>query len=117
VVWFNLGTTEPKMPTSGLGLPAVAPGVFHGPALVLATAVGALVAFVAVPWLAGRGRSIWLVGPLTSLALLGLLVPARTFQTNYLVLVVASAATGWLFVAGTAGTAKTEKVRELTSLG
>jgi hypothetical protein len=67
--------------------------------------------------MARRCRSIWLVGPLTSLALLGVLVPARTFQINYLVLVVASAATGWLFAARTAGTAKTPKTRELTSLG
>src|SRR5690606_34380370 len=29
-VWFNLGKSEPVMPTSGLGLPATAPGTFSG---------------------------------------------------------------------------------------
>ena len=57
--------------------------------------VSLVVAFGLVPWLAHRlARPAW-VGPLTSLALLGLLIPARTFQVNYLVLVVTVAATGW----------------------
>lgn len=95
VLWFNLGRTEPLMPTSGLGLPAVAGGLFHGPVLAVVTFAGLLVAFGLVPWLAHRlARPAW-IGPLTSLALLGLLVPARTFQVNYLVLVVTVAATGW----------------------
>lgn len=95
VLWFNLGRTEPLMPTSGLGLPAVAGDLFHGPLLGLVTLLGLAVAFGLAPWLAHRlGRAAW-VGPLTSLALLGLLIPARTFQVNYLVLVVTVAATGW----------------------
>lgn len=101
VVWFNLGRTEPLMPTSGLGLPAVAPGVFHGVVLGAVTMLGLAIAFVVVPLVplvARRARSLGWVGPLTSLGLLGLLVPARTFQINYLVLIVASAATGWWLV-------------------
>ncbi|QXC61710.1 hypothetical protein KSP35_02360 [Aquihabitans sp. G128] len=95
VLWFNLGKTKPLMPTSGLGLPAVAPGAFHGLLLGLATLAGLAIAFGLVPWLAHRLRSLAWVGPLTALGLLGLLVPARTFQWNYLVLVVAAAASGW----------------------
>ncbi|MCU1496678.1 MAG: putative integral rane protein [Acidimicrobiales bacterium] len=95
VLWFNLGRTEPLMPTSGLGLPAVAGGLFHGPVLGLVTVAGAAVAFGLVPLLARRHPAPGWIGPLTSLGLLGLLVPARTFQVNYLVLVVAVAATGW----------------------
>lgn len=95
VVWFNLGRTEPLMPTSGLGLPAVAEGVFTGPLLAVVTVAGFAAAFVLVPVLARRWPSPAIVGPLCSLGLLGLLVPARTFQINYLVLVVAAAATGW----------------------
>ncbi len=94
VLWFNLGRTEPLMPTSGLGLPAVAPGL-PGLPLALATVAGLIVAFGVVPWLARRAGSLAWIGPLTALGLLGLLVPARTFQVNYLVLVVTAAATGW----------------------
>jgi hypothetical protein len=83
------------MPTSGLGLPAVAGGVFDGAVLAAVTVLGLAVALVAVPRLARRAGTVAWVGPLTSLALLALLVPARTFQINYLVLVVAAAATGW----------------------
>lgn len=95
VLWFNLGRTQPLMPTSGLGLPALAPGTFSGLLLAGITLAGSVVAFGVVPWLAARAQSMAWVGPLTSLGLLALLVPARTFQVNYLVLVVASAATGW----------------------
>lgn len=100
VLWFNLGRTEPLMPTSGLGLPAVAGDLFTGPLLGVVTVIGFGVAFGAVPWLALRLRSLAWVGPLTSFALLALLVPARTFQVNYLVLVVAAAASAWWLVRG-----------------
>lgn len=95
VLWFNLGRTEPLMPTSGLGLPAVAPDVFHGPLLGASTLAGMVLAFAVVPWLAARLRSLAWVGPLTALGLVGLLLPARTFQINYLVLIVMAATTGW----------------------
>lgn len=98
VLWFNLGRTEPLMPTSGLGLPAVAGDLFTGPLLGVTTVLGFAIAFGAVPWLAARRRSLAWVGPLTSLALLAILIPARTFQTNYLVLVVAAAASAWWLV-------------------
>lgn len=104
VLWFNLGRTRPLMPTSGLGLPAAAPGAVHGTVLALLTLAGMMVTFGVVPWLALRLRlrSLAWAGPLTSLGLLGLLVPARTFQVNYVVLVVTSAATAW-WIAGDDG--------------
>jgi hypothetical protein len=99
VLWFNLGRTKPLMPTSGLGLPAITS--FAGPLLALLTLAGAAIALGLVPWLARRWRSLGVavVGPLTALALLGVLVPARTFQVNYLVLVVAVAAPAWWLLA------------------
>jgi hypothetical protein len=108
VLWFNLGRTEPLMPTSGIGLPATHPDVFHGPVLALVTLAGLALAFGVVPWLAGRLRSLAWVGPLTSLALLGLLIPARTFQANYLVLVVGVLATGWWLAPSTGERRATE---------
>ena len=111
VLWFNLGRTEPRMPTSGLGLPATAGGIFHGPVLMVVTLLGAAVAFALVPWMARRLRSMAWVGPLTSIALLGLLVPARTFQINYLVLVVASVATWWVMGRTTGPPSRSESAR------
>lgn len=97
-VWFNLGRTEPLMPTSGLGLPAVAPG-FDGVLLAAVTALGILVAFVAPMWAARRWPSVWTAGAAAGLALLPLLIPARTFQINYLVLVAALVPLAWLALA------------------
>lgn len=87
-VWFNLGRVEPRMPTSGLGLPAVAPGL-DGPALALITALGLVVALVVPLMAVRRWPSVWTAGASAGLALLAVLIPARTFQVNYLVLVAA----------------------------
>ncbi len=87
-VWFNLGRSEPRMPTSGIGIPAVAPG-FDGVPLAVLTGLG-LVAALVLPLVAVRRRpSVWVAGAASGLALLAVLVPARTFQVNYLVLVAA----------------------------
>lgn len=94
-VWFNLGRTEPKMPTSGIGVPAWAPGL-PGGALAVLTVVGVALA-VGLPVMAARRRpSVWTAGAASGLGLLGLLVPARTFQVNYLVLVAALIPLCWL---------------------
>jgi uncharacterized membrane protein len=98
-VWFNLGKAKPLMPTSGIGLPAAYPGTFHGPLLGLVTLAG-IAAAVALPLLAvRRWPSVWVAGASAGAALLGLLVPARTFQTNYLVLVAVLVPLAWLAVA------------------
>ena len=94
-VWFNLGRSKPLMPTSGIGLPAAHPGVFHGPVLGLLTLLG-LVAALVVPLLAvRRWPSVWTAGASAGVALLFVLVPARTFQTNYLVLVASLLPLAW----------------------
>jgi hypothetical protein len=86
-VWFNLGKSKPLMPTSGIGLPAVAGGAFHGPLLGLVTLAGIALALALPLWAVRRWPSVWTAGASAGVALLGVLVPARTFQTNYLVLV------------------------------
>jgi hypothetical protein len=102
-VWFNLGKAKPLMPTSGIGLPATYPATFHGPLLGAVTLLGVAIA-LAVPVLAVRRRpSIWVAGASAGLALLGVLVPARTFQTNYLVLVATLLPLAWLAVDHRAG--------------
>ena len=50
-------------------------------------------------WAVRRWPSVWAAGAASGVALLGLLVPARTFQTNYLVLVAALVPLGWLATA------------------
>ena len=96
-IWFNLGRSEPRMPTSGLGLPAVAPGL-PGGVVAVATLLGLAFAF-GFPLLAVRRRpSVWVAAAATGAGLLGLLIPARTFQANYLVLVASLVGLVWLGV-------------------
>jgi hypothetical protein len=95
-VWFNLGRSKPIMPTSGIGLPAVWPDLFHGPLLGVITLAGVALAFVAPLWAVRRWPSVWTAGAAAGIGLLGLMVPARTFQTNYLVLVATLAPLAWL---------------------
>lgn len=95
-VWFNLGKADVNMPTSGLGLPAVAPGVFSGALLGLVTVVGLAVAVAGPIWAVRRWPSVWAAACASGLALLAVLVPARTFQVNYLVLVAALVPLGFL---------------------
>lgn len=94
-IWFNLGRSEPRMPTSGLGLPAVAPGL-PGGVVALATLLGLAFAF-GFPVLAVRRRpSVWVAAAASGAGLLGLLIPARTFQPNYLVLVASLVGLVWM---------------------
>lgn len=113
-VWFNLGRSKPLMPTSGIGLPAVHPGVFHGPALGVLTLLG-LVAALVIPLLAvRRWPSVWTAGWSAGVALLCVLVPARTFQTNYLVLVASLLPLAWLAFAATDLDAATDPATDPT---
>ena len=95
-IWFNLGKAKPLMPTSGLGLAATYPGLFHGPLLGLVTLAGLALAVALPLWAVRRWPSVWTAGAAAGIALLGVLVPARTFQTNYLVLVAALLPLAWL---------------------
>ena len=100
-VWFNLGKTKPLMPTSGIGLPAVAPSAFHGPLLGIITLVGLVLALAVPIWAVRRWPSVWTAGAAAGLSLFFVLEPARTFQTNYLVLIAALLPLGWLAAART----------------
>jgi len=104
-VWFNLGRSKPLMPTSGLGLPAVGPGLFHGPLLGLVTVLGLVLAVVAPLLAVRRWPSVWTAGAAAGVALLCVLVPARTFQINYLVLVAALLPLAWFAGAAVRGSA------------
>lgn len=95
-VLFNLGRTRPLMPTSGIGLPAVAPSTFHGVLLGAITVLGLVAALVVPLWAVRRWPSVWTAGAASGIALLCVMVPARTFQTNYLVLVASLLPLGWL---------------------
>lgn len=97
-VLFNLGRSDVNMPTSGIGLPAVAPS-FDGLPLAVVTVLGVVLALV-VPLLAvRRWPSVWVAAPSAAFSLVAVLVPARTFQNNYLVLVAALLPTAWLALA------------------
>jgi hypothetical protein len=98
-IWFNLGRSKPIMPTSGIGLPAVWPGAFHGVLLGLVTLAGVVLAFGGPLWAVRRWPSVWTAGAAAGVGLLGLMVPARTFQTNYLVLVATLIPLAWLALA------------------
>jgi hypothetical protein len=96
-VWFNLGRSSTNMPTSGIGIPAVHPG-FGGPALAAVTALGLVAALVGPAWAVRRWPSPWVATAASGVALLAVLLPARTFQANYLVIVAALVSTVWLAV-------------------
>ncbi|WP_426573121.1 hypothetical protein [Aquihabitans sp. McL0605] len=98
-VWFNLGRSKPLMPTSGIGLPATSPGLFHGPLLGLLTVLGLVLALVLPILAVRRWPSVWTAGASAGVGLLCVLVPARTFQTNYLVLVASLLPLAWLALA------------------
>jgi hypothetical protein len=104
-VWFNLGRSKPVMPTSGIGLPAAHADLFHGPLLGVITAVGLVLAVVLPLWAVRRWPSVWVAGASAGVALLCVLVPARTFQTNYLVLVAALLPLAWLALPAVGGAA------------
>ena len=59
-VLFNLNRGDFRFPTLGLGLPAVAGGVFHGPVLAVTAVVGAVAAPWCRPsWCGGARRCLW----------------------------------------------------------
>jgi hypothetical protein len=112
-ILFNLGKTKPLMPTSGIGLPAVAPGTFHGALLGGVTAVGLILALAIPLWAVRRWPSVWTAGAASGVALLCVMVPARTFQTNYLVLVAALLPLGWLAWAAREAAASDETIPQI----
>lgn len=98
-VLFWMGKGDRPFPTSGFGLPAVAPSVFGGPLLALTTLgmaaaglAGALLLVRRLPHHPG------ILPVATAVAMVGVLVPARTFQGNYLAAAAGMLATGWLVV-------------------
>ena len=93
---FNLNRGSFRFPVLGIGLPALAPGVFHGPllvALVVVGAVGALVVPAVVVW---RRPTLPVALVAGGLAMLGMFIPASNFRPPYLVLVATLVAGGWL---------------------
>lgn len=98
-VLFWAGANERPFPTSGFGLPAVAPDLFHGPLLAVTTLALAAAGMGGAVLLVRRFPHHAAVLPVaTAAAMAGVLVPARTFQGNYLAAVAGMLATGWLVV-------------------
>lgn len=95
---FWIGRSSTPFPPSGYGLAHAHADLFHGPLLALTT-VGLA---VGTGWLAWRCLDRWrssAVIPFASaLVVLGVVIPARTFQGNYLALITGLAATFWLLV-------------------
>lgn len=102
---FWLGRNDEPFPTSGFGLAAAASGVFHGPVLALATVACAVIGVVAAAAVVRRFAHPAALPPAAALVVLGLLVPARTFQGNYLAMIAGLLATGWLVVGARAADA------------
>ncbi len=97
-VRFWTGRGDAAFPASGLGLAYRAPDLVAGP-VGAAITLGLLVAGLAAAGALVRRVDHPAVLPVASaLVLLGLLVPARTFQPNYLALVTGMLAAGWLAV-------------------
>lgn len=99
---FWAGRTDRPFPASGLGLAYRLPDLMEGPlgaVVTLACAVGGLAAAVA---LVRRFAHPAILPVAAAVSLLGLLVPARTFQPNYLAVVVGGLACGWLLLGRTA---------------
>jgi hypothetical protein len=95
-VLFNLNRGEFRFPVLGMGLPAVAGGVFHGPVLAFTVVLGAVVALVVPAWAVWRRPTLPVALVAGGLGLLGIFLPATNFRRPYLVLVVALVSGGWL---------------------
>ncbi|QYG93303.1 DUF2339 domain-containing protein [Iamia sp. SCSIO 61187] len=94
---FWLGRNDEPYPSSGFGLAAVAPDMVRGPVLALATVGFAVLGVLAAREVVRR----WPHHPMTlppaaALVVAGLLIPARTFQGNYLAMLAGLLATAWL---------------------
>ncbi|WCO69079.1 hypothetical protein PO878_10110 [Iamia majanohamensis] len=97
-VGFWSGTTAGSFPASGLGLGFRAPGLMTGAPGAAITLGAAAVGLVAAVALVRRAPHPAVLAVAAAVALLGVLVPARTFQPNYLALVTGLLAFGWLAV-------------------
>jgi hypothetical protein len=98
-VLFQLGMVPDKFPVSGIGLPVLFPGVFHGSVAKAGVLVFGSAGLALAGWLAWRWPRPEIVAPATAIALLGAFACADTFQTNYLVLLASLAGAGWLLAA------------------
>lgn len=97
-VLYWAGRSEHPFPAGGIGLAASQPDIFHGPVLAV-TVVGLLVAgLAAAVALARRVDHPAILPVATAVPVLAILLPARTFQDNYLVLLAGLLAAGWLVV-------------------
>jgi hypothetical protein len=97
---FNFGKASLEVPTTGLGLPAQRPSVFHGAALAAAVVVALAISVLVV-----RRIATSRVAPTTAVALaavmLGaLLLTARTFVPPYVTLLATMGALGFLQLDG-----------------
>jgi hypothetical protein len=95
-VAFWLGRGDDAFPASGLGLAYRAPDLMTGPVGAVITVGLAVAGLAAAVALVRRIDHEAALPVASALVLLGLLVPARTFQPNYLALVTGLLATGWL---------------------
>lgn len=95
-VRFWTGSTDTPFPPSGLGLAYRAPGLMEGPVGVAVTVACAVAGLAAAVALARRVAHPAVLPVASALVLTGLLVPARTFQPNYLALLTGCLACGWL---------------------
>jgi hypothetical protein len=95
-VLFNLNRGDFRFPTLGLGLPAVAGGVFHGPVLAVTVVAGAVAALTVPAWMVWRRPALPVALVAGGLGLLGVFLPATNFRRPYIVLVVALVSAGWL---------------------
>jgi hypothetical protein len=106
-VLFNLNRGDFRFPTLGMGLPAVAGDVFHGPVLAVTVVLGVLGALVVPAVVVWRRPTLPVALVAGGLGLLGVFLPATNFRRPYIVLVVALVSGGWLALrdAGDAGDA------------
>lgn len=93
---FWLGRNEDPFPTSGFGLAAVHPDQVRGPVLAVATIGCAVLGVLGARAILRRWPQVVALPPAAAVVVMGLLIPARTFQGNYLAMVVGLIATAWL---------------------
>lgn len=99
-VAFWAGAGDTAFPTSGLGLPVHAPGLMEGVAGPVITAALLVAGLASATVVVRRFDHVAVLPVASALVLLGLFIPARTFQPNYLGLITGLLATGWLVAAG-----------------
>lgn len=97
-VLFWAGASDASFPPSGYGLPVRFPGVVHGPVQAALTVLGAVAGLAGAVAVVRRAPGAAALPLATAVAVAGLVVPATTFQANYLVLLAVLASTGWLLV-------------------